>query len=69
MFENDIKAQFSDKLKSINSLVHLPENGDMFIFPYNLQHYSVPFKTKATRISLSGNLEVINDTNIRQQNS
>jgi hypothetical protein len=68
VFENNIKAQFSDKLKSIDSLVHLPENGDMFIFPYNLQHYSVPFKTKATRISLSGNLEIINDTNKFKEN-
>jgi len=58
VFKNDLKAQFQNKLKSIDRLAYLPENGDMFIFPYDLEHYSVPFKTKATRISLSGNLEI-----------
>jgi uncharacterized protein (TIGR02466 family) len=56
VFKNATKAQFHDKLKSIDHISYLPENGDMFIFPYNLEHYSVPFKTEATRVSLSGNL-------------
>ena len=56
VFKNSTKAQYNDKLKSIDLISYLPENGDMFIFPYNLEHYSVPFKTEATRISISGNL-------------
>lgn len=58
VFKNFTKAQYADKLKSIDIVSHLPESGDMFIFPYSLEHYSVPFKTQATRISISGNLTI-----------
>lgn len=34
----------------------MPEPGDMFIFPYYLNHFSMPFKSDNTRISISGNL-------------
>ena len=37
-----------------------PETGDFFMFPALLQHWVCPFKTKVTRISVSGNLRIIN---------
>jgi len=42
----------------------LPSTGDMLVFPALLQHWVVPFKTKCTRISVSGNLEVMNRQNL-----
>ena len=41
-----------------------PTTGDMFIFPALLQHWVVPFKSKCTRISVSGNIEIINRQNL-----
>ena len=41
-----------------------PETGDMIIFPALLQHWVVPFKSKCTRISVSGNLEILNRKNL-----
>jgi len=38
----------------------LPKTGDMFIFPAMLQHWVCPFKSKVTRISVSGNLRILN---------
>ena len=32
-----------------------PEEGDMFIFPAWLKHYVAPYRSKCTRISVSGN--------------
>ena len=37
-----------------------PKTGDMYIFPALLQHWVHPFKTKCTRVSVSGNLRVTN---------
>ena len=37
-----------------------PETGDMFMFPAMLQHWVCPFKSKVTRISVSGNLRILN---------
>ena len=37
-----------------------PEPGDMYIFPALLQHWVCPFKSKVTRISVSGNLRITN---------
>jgi len=42
------------------SVSHFPETGEMFIFPALLQHYVAPFKSKVTRISVSGNLKISN---------
>ena len=36
------------------------ETGDFFMFPALLQHWVAPFKTKVTRISVSGNLRIVN---------
>ena len=38
----------------------LPETGDFFMFPAMLQHWVCPFKSKVTRISVSGNLRIQN---------
>ena len=40
------------------------KTGDMIIFPALLQHWVVPFKSKCTRISVSGNLEIMNRQNL-----
>ena len=38
-----------------------PETGDFFMFPALLQHWVCPpFKSKVTRISVSGNLRILN---------
>ena len=41
-------------------MVVYPEPGDMYIFPALLQHCEAPFKSKVTRISVSGNLRIVN---------
>ena len=41
-----------------------PRTGDMYIFPALLQHWVVPFKSKCTRVSVSGNLEILNRQNL-----
>ena len=38
----------------------LPETGDFFMFPALLQHWVCPFKSKVTRISVSGNIRIKN---------
>ena len=38
----------------------IPETGDFYMFPALLQHWVCPFKSKITRISVSGNLRVLN---------
>ena len=37
-----------------------PKPGDMYMFPALLQHWVLPFKSKCTRISVSGNINIIN---------
>ena len=37
-----------------------PETGMMYIFPALLQHWVVPYKSKCTRVSVSGNLRIMN---------
>ncbi len=37
-----------------------PETSDFFMFPALLQHWVAPFKSKVTRISVSGNLRIMN---------
>ena len=39
---------------------HRPQTGDMFMFPAMLQHWVCPFKSKVTRISVSGNIRILN---------
>ena len=42
----------------------LPETGDMYMFPAMLQHWVAPFKSKVTRITVSGNLAIVNRNNL-----
>ena len=37
-----------------------PKTGDFYMFPALLQHWVAPFKSKVTRISVSGNLRILN---------
>tara|TARA_R100000988_G_scaffold103727_1_gene84478 strand:- start:4481 stop:5086 length:606 start_codon:yes stop_codon:yes gene_type:complete len=43
------------RMHNITEHAHLPESGDLFIFPFNLMHYVVPFKSKGERISVAAN--------------
>lgn len=47
---------------NINYQYFFPEEGDFFIFPANLNHMVIPYKSKCERISLSANLNLINET-------
>ena len=40
---------------SVNQLTYIPKPGEMWIFPTLLEHSVIPFKTKGTRVSVSGN--------------
>jgi len=40
----------------INVVQHLPEPGDMFIFPASLKHWVYPFRSNIERVSVSGNI-------------
>jgi len=41
-----------------------PKTGDFFMFPALLEHWVAPFKSKVTRISVSGNLRIMNRANL-----
>ena len=43
----------------INARHFFPEEGDIFIFPAGLYHTVAPFKSDVIRISLSGNLSIV----------
>ena len=47
--------EIASKRDCINSVNVMPETGDFFIFPTMLTHWVFPFKSNATRISVSGN--------------
>tara|TARA_R110002020_G_scaffold39098_1_gene116776 strand:- start:414 stop:953 length:540 start_codon:yes stop_codon:yes gene_type:complete len=40
----------------IDTVNMMPQTGDLFIFPASLKHWVFPFKSKAERISVSGNI-------------
>jgi len=47
------------------SVVHqLPKTGDLYIFPASLKHYVFPFKSPVTRVSVSGNILLDQDSRI-----
>ena len=46
----------SDLIPNICQVTKFPTAGDMYIFPYNLEHFTMPFKSDVSRISVSGNL-------------
>ena len=43
----------------------LPETGDFYMFPALLQHWVAPFKSKVTRVSVSGNMRIENKNKFR----
>ena len=55
---------FVDSIKENNFTISkntfFPEVGDFFIFPASLHHLVNPFKSEGERISVSGNLKIIN---------
>jgi hypothetical protein len=51
-----------------SSVFLTPKTGDFFIFPAGLHHSVSPFKSDVTRISVSGNLEIINKKDISLNN-
>lgn len=51
---NDTKIDHP--LAPTNQFTFIPERGDLYIFPYYLNHFSMPFKSDVTRISVSGNI-------------
>jgi len=55
-----IEFFYGESIKHINSWYsHLPEKGDMFIFPSTLRHFVSPFKSKkVTRISIAANFVI-----------
>ena len=58
VFDYHRKDESRNYFKSINKHVVFPQRGDIFIFPYDLNHYTVPFYNTKTRVSISGNLIV-----------
>ena len=51
--------------KTCISVVHqLPKTGDLYIFPASLKHYVFPFKSPVTRVSVSGNIMLDQDSRI-----
>ena len=46
----------SDKKNSLTNNSFFPEEGDMFIFPAWLKHWVYPYRSDATRVSVSGNI-------------
>ena len=44
---------------TINTIHEWPEEGDFYIFPYNLSHFVASYKTKKQRISIAANFNYI----------
>ena len=60
-FHHGLKMAFS-----ITEFVKFPEVGDLFIFPASLQHWVYPFSSDVERISVSGNVVMMNPDNTEQ---
>ena len=43
----------------------MPEKGMMFIFPGKLRHSVPPFKSPGTRVSVSGNIELLGEVSFK----
>ena len=57
MFEFGVHAK--PKWATTGNFV-IPQTGDFLMFPALLQHWVCPFKSKITRVSVSGNMEITN---------
>ena len=55
----EFRAARSGFRRSIDGHDFFPAEGDIFIFPSHLEHWVFPFKSKVTRISVSGNLDKV----------
>jgi len=51
-----------DTQRGLTQAEIIPENNLMLMFPSYLKHQVYPFTTKCTRISISGNMDVITET-------
>jgi hypothetical protein len=58
-FRHASRPDYSDILKDISTQTFFPRPGDMFIFPYSLEHFTTPFYGEGARISVSGNLKYV----------
>ena len=61
-----ISFMWGDSLNhtAISLVHHMPEEGDLFIFPAGLKHWVFPFKSKVERISVSGNILFDQDSRV-----
>lgn len=67
MYGKDVRGfRVEHFLNPIESHVHMPKNGDMFIFPSALFHHVNKFKTDAKRISLAGDVKIKNVMNVNR---
>ena len=58
-FTQQAKPQWATTGKAV-----IPEVGNFYMFPAMLQHWVAPFKSKITRTSVSGNMEIQNRDNL-----
>ena len=57
MFEYTQQAK--PRWATTGTVIH-PQPGDFYMFPALLQHWVAPFKSKVTRVSVSGNMRIEN---------
>ena len=58
-FEYGVQQRAPYKWATTGTVVY-PKTGDLYMFPALLQHWVAPFKSKCTRISVSGNIRMLN---------
>lgn len=58
-FRHATRPNRFDVLLDISKHTFYPKPGDMYIFPYSLEHFTTPFYSEGTRISVSGNLKYV----------
>ena len=62
VFDFNMPSSAGGNKMFLQTHAHLPDPGDMFIFPAGLPHWVYPFvKTEGERVSISGNIK-INDS-------
>lgn len=44
---------------TVHEYYFFPEEAQLFVFPYNLRHYVIPFKSEGERISVAANLKIL----------
>lgn len=61
IFQNELKDIKASKYPSLVSRDVIPQTGQCFIFPNDLHHYTIPFKSDCYRVSISGNVYLKED--------